>query len=154
MNKIVQVFFKTDEPAKINAMLMQAYTADTLDLSNTQVIDHTVLIALDKIQEPMTDQSNSLDLSDVSIFETTSLVQDLQFLRLPKPGQPAPDDYFEPLIRIFSNGLAEFINSKLNLTNEQSICQAHEESITDLSGDIFSMLSGLELIQYYYWDLE
>lgn len=153
MNKRVQVFFKTDEPAKINTVLMQAYTADTLDLSDTQVIDHTVLTALDKIQQPMTDQSNQLDLSNASIFETTSLAQDLQFLRLPKPGQHAPGDYFEPLIRTFSNGLAEFINSKLNLISEQPICQAQEESITDLSGDIVSVLSGLELIQYYYWDL-
>jgi glycerophosphoryl diester phosphodiesterase len=154
MNKMLQVFFKTDEPAKINAILMQAYAADTLDLSDTQVIDYNVLTTFDEIQQPMTGKSNQLDLSGVSIFETTSLVQDLQFLRLPKPGQPAPDDYFEPLIKIFSNGLAEFINSKLDIINEQSICQAQEESITDLSGDIVSTLSGLELIQYYYWDLE
>lgn len=157
MNKKVPVFFKTDEPAKINKILLQAYQADTLDLSSTQVTDHIVLSAPDKIEQLMANQSNQLDLSNVSIVETKLLAQDIQLLRLPKPGQDMPKDYSESLIQTFSDGLAQFLNSKFNPKSDEqqpiSIDQAQEEPITDLREDIFTALSGLDLIQYCYWEL-
>lgn len=109
MNKKVQVFFKTDEPAKINKTLTQAYAADKLDLSNAEVVSHEKIEKLYAIQE-INNESNQLDLSEVSIIETKIIAYDLEFLRLPKPGQAEPDGYFESLIMNFSEGLANFMN--------------------------------------------
>ncbi len=144
MSKIVQTFFKTDEPAKIRKILSEAYDADELDLSCAVIIDHSDA-------PPATTKGEALDLTSTTIMSTVSIVNNIKLERLPKPGQEISEDYVKSILSSFSDGLTKFINQLLE-GREEELVYAEDSSIDLVELDL-SQLSGLDLLQYYYCEL-
>jgi|GEM_PF-2049968 len=148
MCQSVKVFFKTDEPKKINMILQRAYKESELDLSESKIVN------IVKIMEPalsLDDPSTKLDLTSV----TVSKVEDFSFLRQPKPRQETTENYHEESIEKLADQekLSQYIKErcKKNIQIASLIEQIQENPVESNLINIFDELSQVELIQY--WDL-
>ncbi len=148
ISQSVKVFFKTDEPKKINMILERAYKECKLDLSETKIIDFNDLTPLVGI-----DRSNKIDLKEVTVSE----VKDFPlFLRQPKPNQKVHEKYQEESIQKLEDQqtLAEYIKKRCETNDKISILtkQIQEPPIENNLINIFDIMTKEELIKY--WELD
>jgi glycerophosphoryl diester phosphodiesterase len=143
MCQSVKVFFKTDEPGKINRILQRAYVENTIDLSESKVTKFSK-ISESKISE---EQSSNLDLTSVTIKP------DIPFLRQPKPKQECSTTYQKDSIDKLSVKLAKYIEER----NKDSatiafVTEQRQEELIDsdvIDHSIFTILNRGELISYF-----
>ena len=122
---------KTDEPAKFNILIKEAI----------KTFERGKIVA--NFEDVDTDLSDEKD----SFFNSENINDMKLFLRAPKPGQTCSPEYKQYATELLGTSLKTFIDEFRDLADE-----THDSFVSQT--DIHSLFTGLELIQYNYWELE